>query len=126
MAVSGAYQLQSSTSKRSCIFGAHRPAFQEISQGLLRISTKRSQNHEQKRIVKYVARYIRHPAVANTQLNQYDGKTVTFWYGDHGGTRHFVPITVREFIQALIQHIPDRNFKMIRCYGAYSRRIKGK
>jgi len=31
---------------------------------------------------------------------------------------------VQEFIKALIQHIPDRNFKMIRYYGAYSRRIK--
>lgn len=35
-------------------------------------------------------------------------------------------MTVREFIQALIQHIPDRNFKTIRYYGAYSRRTKGK
>ena len=35
-------------------------------------------------------------------------------------------MTVREFIKAPIQHIPDRNFKMIRYYGAYSRRIKGK
>ncbi|PXF60667.1 MAG: hypothetical protein C4B59_08335 [Candidatus Methanogaster sp.] len=55
---------------------------------------------------------------------RYDGKTVTFWYGDHDGKRHFVTMTVREFIKALIQHIPDRNFKMIRYYGAYSRRIK--
>ncbi|RCV65349.1 putative transposase, partial [Methanophagales archaeon] len=30
------------------------------------------------------------------------------------------------FIKALIQHIPDRNFKMIRYYGAYSRRTKRK
>ena len=73
-----------------------------------------------------MARYIRHPAVANTRLHRYDGKTVTFWYGDHDGTRHFVTMTVREFIQSLIQHIPDRNFKMIRYYGAYSRRIKGR
>jgi tRNA G26 N,N-dimethylase Trm1 len=31
---------------------------------------------------------------------------------------------VLEFIKALIQHIPDRNFKMIRYYGAYSRKTK--
>ncbi len=35
-------------------------------------------------------------------------------------------MTVREFIQALIQNIPDRNFKMIRYCGAYSHRIEGK
>ena len=31
---------------------------------------------------------------------------------------------VEEFITALIHHIPSRNFKMIRYYGAYGRRIK--
>ena len=31
---------------------------------------------------------------------------------------------VEEFITALIQHIPDRNVKMIRYYGAYIHRIK--
>jgi len=37
-----------------------------------------------------------------------------------------VTMKVREFIKALIQHIPDRHFKMIRHYGAYSRRTKRK
>lgn len=36
--------------------------------------------------------------------HQYDGETVTFWYGDHDSKRHFVTMTVREFIKALIQH----------------------
>jgi hypothetical protein len=36
-----------------------------------------------------------------------------------------VTMAVREFIKALIQHIPDRNFKMIRHYCAYSRGPKG-
>ncbi|NAS89303.1 hypothetical protein C4E24_06145 [ANME-1 cluster archaeon AG-394-G21] len=49
-------------------------------------------------------------------------KTVTFWYVDREGKKHFVTMAVREFIKALIPHIPDRNFKMIRHYGAYSRR----
>jgi hypothetical protein len=77
-----------------------------------------------RRIARYVARYIRHPAVANTRLHRYDEKTVTFWYKDREGERHFVTMEVQEFIKALIQHIPDRNFKMIRYYGAYSRRTK--
>jgi hypothetical protein len=77
-----------------------------------------------KRIARYVARYIRHPAVSNTRLHRYDGKEVTFWYADREGKRHFVTMEVREFIKTLIQHIPDRNFKMIRYYDAYSRRTK--
>ena len=52
------------------------------------------------------------------------GKTVTFWYEDREGVRHFVTMEVRAFMRALIQHIPDRNFKMIRYYGAYCRRTK--
>ena len=35
-------------------------------------------------------------------------------------------MNVFEFIKALIQHIPERNFKMIRYYGAYCRKWKGK
>jgi len=33
---------------------------------------------------------------------------------------------VFEFIEALIQHIPDRQFKMIRYYGAYARKWKSR
>jgi len=99
--------------------------FQEYRKGFYVHLPKESRITNKKKIAKYVARYIRHPAVANTRLYQYDGKTVTFWYGDHDGKRHFVMMAVREFIKALIQHIPDRNFKMIRYYGAYSRRTKG-
>jgi hypothetical protein len=67
----------------------------------------------------------KHRNVANTRLHRYNEKSVTFWYKDREGERHFVTMEVREFIKALIQHIPDRQFKMIRYYGAYSRRTKG-
>jgi hypothetical protein len=40
-------------------------------------------------------------------LYKYDEKAVTFWYEDHEGKRYFVTMDVREFIKALIQHIPD-------------------
>jgi len=127
MAVSGAYSIQSGTSKERGIFDTHRPAFQEVSKGILRISTKRSQNHEQKKDSKVRGQIYQTPSCCkHNDSYRYDGKTVTFWYGGHDGTRHFVMMTVREFIKAPIQHIPDRNFKMIRYYGAYSRRIKGK
>jgi hypothetical protein len=100
--------------------------FKKYPEGFYVHLPKEARITNRKRIAKYVARYIRHPAVANTRLHQYDGKTVTFWYGDHDGKRHFVTMMVREFIKALIQHIPDRNFKMIRYYGAYNRRTKGR
>ena len=100
--------------------------FKNYPEGFVVYLPKESRITNKQRIARYVARYIRHPAVANTRLHRYDGKVVTFWYEDREGKRHFVTMKVREFIKALIQHIPDRNFKMIRHYGAYSRRTKRK
>jgi hypothetical protein len=82
-----------------------------VHQKIIPFKAMRKTNKQ--RIARYVARYIRHPAVANTRLHRYDGKAVTFWYEDREGKRHFVTMDVREFIKALIQHIPDRNFKVI-------------
>jgi hypothetical protein len=98
--------------------------FKKYREGFYVHLPKESRITNKRRIARYVARYIWHPAVANTRLHRYDGKTVTFWYKDREGKRHFVTMEVREFIKALIQHIPDRNFKMIRYYGAYSRKTK--
>ena len=98
--------------------------FKKYREGFYVHLPKESRITNKRRIARYVARYIRHPAVANTRLHRYDEKTVTFWYADREGERHFVTMEVREFIKALIQHIPDRNFKMIRYYGAYSHRTK--
>lgn len=51
---------------------------------------------------------------------------VTFRYHDKtDGTEKMETISVEEFIGRLIRHIPDENFKTIRYYGAYSRRMKG-
>jgi len=80
-----------------------------------------------KRLVgRYVARYVRHPAVAESRIVSYDGKEVIFWYKDDKGVVHFVTMGVEEFIHAVIDHIPDEQFKTIRHYGVYSRGIKRK
>ncbi|HDN65232.1 MAG TPA: hypothetical protein ENF23_02875 [Methanosarcinales archaeon] len=82
------------------------------------IYQKKPESRIKKRIAKYVARYIRHPTVANTTI-----RTDTMEKRSHSGMGVMM---AREFIKALIQHIPDRNFKMIRYYDEYSRIIKGK
>ena len=75
---------------------------------------------------KYLARYVRHPAIANFRLHGYDGERVTFWYLDNEGGRHYRTMAVFDFMRAIVQHIPDRQFKVIRHYGAYWRRIKSR
>jgi len=81
-----------------------------------------------KQIAKYLGRYVRHPAIANSRITYFDGMTVEFYYEeeDSDGIKitHYETMHVDEFITALIQHIPDRQFKMIRYYGVYSRKRK--
>jgi hypothetical protein len=79
-----------------------------------------------KDIAKYVGRYVRHPAIANSRIVGYDGRNVNYWYKDNEEIRHDCSLSVMDFISSLIQHIPDRQFKMIRHYGIYSRRLKKK
>jgi len=57
--------------------------------------------------------------------NGYDGKEIKFYYDDEeDGKRHYVTMSVDEFITALLIHIPDKQFKTIRYYGVYHRRKK--
>ncbi len=79
-------------------------------------------------IIKYIGRYIRHPAISNSRIISFDGKIVEFYYeqedADGNKTTHYVKMGVDEFISSLIQHIPERQFRMIRHYGAYARTLK--
>ncbi len=73
----------------------------------------------------YIGRYIRRPAIALHRIEEYDGQYVTFRYHDkNDGQEKRERLTVEEFIGRLIMHIPDEQFKTIRYYGVYSRRIK--
>ncbi|MGU4650863.1 transposase, partial [Escherichia coli] len=73
----------------------------------------------------YIGRYIRRPAIALNRIKEYDGQYVEFSYVDKAdGKEKTERITVEEFISRIIRHIPDENFKTIRYYGIYSRRIK--
>lgn len=74
----------------------------------------------------YIGRYIRRPAIALHRIEEYDGEYVTFRYHDKkDGQEKRERLTVEEFIMRLIAHIQDEQFKTIRHYGVYSRRIKG-
>lgn len=73
-------------------------------------------------VIKYLARYMRHPAIANSRIESYDGKNIIIKI-DNGKWKEFrKEFTVDEFISSLIQHIPPKNFKVVRWYGIYSRR----
>ena len=76
---------------------------------------------------KYVGRYVRRPAIAESRILKYDGVYVTYKYTRHEDNKEVIEtVHVYEFIKKLIIHIPEKNFKMIRYFGIYSRRKKRK
>ena len=46
---------------------------------------------------------------------------MTFYYEDNKGNKNLKIMSVFDFISAIIQHIPERNFRLVRYYGVYSR-----
>ncbi len=75
-----------------------------------------------KTVVKYIGRYLGRPVIAASRIDNYDGDSVTFHYNRHEDERYVQEsIPVMEFIQRLIQHIPQKHYKMIRYGGIYAR-----
>ncbi len=87
------------------------------------IQAKRRIEGKTKQAVRYMARYVRHPAIADGRIIDYDTNKVTFVY-ERQGVTHTVVMDIYEFIHNVIKHIPDKNFKMVRYYGIHSRRSK--
>jgi hypothetical protein len=80
-----------------------------------------------KTAAKYVGRYVGRPAIAESRILKYDGENVTYKYTRHEDNKVVIEtVHVYEFIKKIIVHIPEKNFKMIRYFGLYSRRSKGK
>jgi hypothetical protein len=80
-----------------------------------------------KAAMKYVGRYTGRPAIANSRVIDYDGKSVTYYYDDHKtGKRIEEKVDVFEFMKRVIIHVADRGFKMIRYYGIYAQKRKNK
>lgn len=77
-----------------------------------------------KGLAKYLGRYVRHPAIANSRIIAYNNEAVKFYYKDHQDKTHYKIMLTYDFISAIIQHIPEKNQKLARYYGAYSRRKK--
>lgn len=73
-------------------------------------------------VSKYITRYLGRPVIATSRIDCYDGENVTFHYNRHEDNA-FIRKTLpaMDFIKLLIQHIPEKHFKMTRYYGLYAR-----
>ena len=73
-------------------------------------------------VTKYIGRYLGRPVIATSRIDKYDGESVTFHYNRHEDDAYVEEtIPAMEFIERLIQHIPEKYFKMIRYGGLYAR-----
>ncbi len=83
-------------------------------------------NNKGKGLLKYIARYVRHPAIAQSRIVEFDGKTVTFLCDKDEETERRVSMPVTEFLFALAQHIPPKGFQLIKHLGLYANRSRSK
>lgn len=79
---------------------------------------------------KYIGRYTKRPVIAESRIINYDGTFVTFFYEERQAwgwkKKEYCTFTWEEFISRLIQHIPQKQFKMIRYYGILANSVRKK
>ena len=85
--------------------------FKDYPEGFYVFAPKESRITSRHRASRYVARYVRHPAIANSRICGYNGRVVTFWYVDRENIKHYKTMSVDDFIHAIIQHVPKGNSK---------------
>ena len=78
-------------------------------------------NASRKGAIRYIGRYVRHPAISKRRIIGYDGKTVTFTY-EEGRKKFQKTLPKFEFIKAVLQHVTESQFKVVRRFGLYARR----
>ena len=109
---------------RKCLpNGIVEEAYRKYPNGFC-VYVRKERISSRKGLAKYIGRYVRHPAIANTRIVAYNGEAVRFYWKDHDDKIHFKIMLVYDFISAIIQHIPEKNQKLVRHYGTYSRRKK--
>ena len=74
------------------------------------------------KVVRYACRYTKRPAIAEGRILWFKDGYVTFRFKDYhqGGAHGYKALPVLTFIDRLVQHLPERNFRQVRYYGLFS------
>ena len=96
--------------------------FKNYYDGFVMNGERRFEKREGWNMARYIGRYVKHPPIAESRIMNFDGNQVTYWYED-SETKQKKTVTMDkfEFIQLLISHVPEKNFKIVRYDGIYSR-----
>ena len=78
--------------------------------------------------IKYIGRYTKKPVIAETRIVSCTDKWITILFKDYnsGGAIKSKPMRIYTFITYLTNHIPEKFFRLIRAYGLFSNRLRGK
>ena len=73
----------------------------------------------------YIARYVRHPAIAQSRIQSFDGKTVVFSCKKHEDREaRLITMGVQEFLTALVRHIPPKGYQLVKHVGLYANKSR--
>jgi len=72
--------------------------------------------------VRYACRHTKRPVIAEGRIVKFKDGHVTFHFKDYrrGGSHSFKKLPVLVFIDRLVQHLPEKNFRQVRHYGLFS------
>lgn len=78
-------------------------------------------------IVGYVGRYTKRTCISEYKIQKADGDTIKFNYNDYKNTPRgekprigIKEMKAVEFLDSLLQHVPNSGYKMVRYYGMYN------
>ena len=104
--------------------------YDELVNGFYVYAKKKEKDNDDNNVddcVNYITRYTSRPPMAENRIIKYedDKKMIRWWYNRHEDEKYIeVYESAENFINNLILHCPDENFKMVRYYGFYSNRNK--
>ena len=85
------------------------------------VRAKKNEFPNSRKALEYILRYCGRPAFASYRIIDIENNYITFWYQRHEDDLFAVErIHIVEFIERLIIHIQEYQFKTIRYYGFYS------
>ena len=97
--------------------------FKNNPEGFVINAEHRFEKGEGWNMARYIGRYVKHPPIAESRIISFDGMQVIFWYRDSETKKvKTVAMDKFEFIRLLLSHIPEKDFKIVRYAGVYSRR----
>jgi hypothetical protein len=72
-------------------------------------------------LARYIAKYVVSPPISIRRIENYNGKTVSYWYRDHKTeTIEHISLPVLTFMGRMVQHILPKGFQRIRYFGVHS------